>query len=302
MNPNILGRQIQKYRKGLDMTQKELGKAIGVSTQAVSQWECGGTPDVSLLPAIADTLKVTVDALFGREGGEMQDMSGALARWLLALPENDRYSRLTKLIWEASLCSLEVIPSIGYPEECECTGDLFPGNPLKQTEITTEGGYMLGVGAEDMSFISIFPEPEEGYERYLLENDEYRTYLEALAMPGCLEVLRFFYRNKPGYMIPAVAAKQVGMSLEETEKVFETLVDVQLLQRTNLMLEEGEVNVYRADGDRCSGFVPLLQFLRWMCKKDIVHLLNWVPRSRFCLDRGNKKNNRKEDSNEKKLS
>ena len=81
MNPNILGRQIQKYRKGLDMTQKELGKAIGVSTQAVSQWECGGTPDVLLLPAIADTLKVTVDNLFGREGGEMQDMSGALARW-----------------------------------------------------------------------------------------------------------------------------------------------------------------------------------------------------------------------------
>lgn len=300
MNHSILGQQIQKLRKSLGMTQKELGKAIGVSTQAVSQWECGGTPDVALLPVIADTLGVTVDTLFGREGGEVQDISDALTRWLLSLPEEVRFSRLTKLLWDVSIRSLQVIPSIEYPGECEFTGGLFSNVPLKQTSIITESGCMLGVGAEDMSFMAIFPEPEEGYERYLLENDEYRAFLKALAMPGSLEVMRFFYRNKPGYMIPAVVAKHVGISLEETEKIFETLVEVQLLQRTNLMLEEGEVHAYMADGNRCSGFVPFLQFLRWMCQKECMHLVNWVPRERFCLDRGNKKKNYKEASNEKK--
>lgn len=300
MNHSILGEQIQKFRKNRGMTQKELGKAIGVSTQAVSQWECGGAPDVTLLPVIADTLGVTVDALFGREGGEIQDMCDTFTRWLLALPEEVRLSRLTKLIWESSIRSLKVIPSIEYPRECEFTGELFSESSLKQTAIITEGGYMLGVGAEDMSFMCILPEPEEGYERYLLGDDEYRTFLEALAMPGSLEVLRFFYRNKPIYMIPAVVAKHVGRSLEETEKIFETLAEVQLLQRTNLMLEEGEVHAYMANGNRCSGFVPLLQFLRWMCQKDCMHLVNWVPRDRFCLDRGSKKNHQKEVSNEKK--
>lgn len=300
MNHSILGQQIQKLRKSLGMTQKELGKAIGVSTQAVSQWECGGTLDVALLPVIADTLGVTVDTLFGREGGEVQDISDALTRWLLSLPEEVRFSRLTKLLWDVSIRSLQVIPSIEYPGECEFTGGLFSNVHLKQTSIITESGCMLGVGAEDMSFMAIFPEPEEGYERYLLENDEYRAFLKALAMPGSLEVLRFFYRNKPGYMIPAVVAKHVGISLEETEKIFETLVEVQLLQRTNLMLEEGEVHAYMADGNRCSGFVPFLQFLRWMCQKECMHLVNWVPRERFCLDRGNKKKNYKEASNKKK--
>lgn len=300
MNQSILGQQIQKLRKSLGMTQKELGKAIGVSTQAVSQWECGGTPDVALLPVIADTLGVTVDTLFGREGGEAQDISDSLTRWLLSLPEEVRFSRLTKLLWEASIRSLQAIPSIEYPSECEFTGGLFSKVPLKQTSIITESGCLLGVGAEDMSFMAIFPEPEEGYERYLLENDEYRAFLKALAMPGSLEVLRFFYRNKPGYMIPAVMAKHVGISLEETEKIFETLVEVQLLQRTNLMLEEGEVHAYMADGNRCSGFVPFLQFLRWMCQKECMHLVNWVPRERFCFDRGNQKNNHKKASNEKK--
>ena len=54
MNNNLIGEQITQYRKALNMTQEELGKAVGVSTQAVSRWENGGAPDVALLPAVAD--------------------------------------------------------------------------------------------------------------------------------------------------------------------------------------------------------------------------------------------------------
>ena len=52
MNENLLGSQIAKFRKAAELTQEELGRSVGVSTQAVSRWECGGTPDVTLLPAI----------------------------------------------------------------------------------------------------------------------------------------------------------------------------------------------------------------------------------------------------------
>lgn len=53
MNYTIIGEQIQKYRKAAQLTQKELGEALGISSSAVSRWETGGTPDISLLPAIA---------------------------------------------------------------------------------------------------------------------------------------------------------------------------------------------------------------------------------------------------------
>ena len=53
---NILGEQIARYRKALGMTQEDLGRAVGISAQAVSRWECGGAPDVTLLPAVADAL------------------------------------------------------------------------------------------------------------------------------------------------------------------------------------------------------------------------------------------------------
>ena len=48
MNNAFIGGQITKYRKELGMTQEELGKAVGVSTQAVSRWENGGAPDLGV--------------------------------------------------------------------------------------------------------------------------------------------------------------------------------------------------------------------------------------------------------------
>ena len=58
MENNMLGEEIARYRKEAGLTQEELGRAVGISAQAVSRWECGGTPDVTLLPAIARRLEI----------------------------------------------------------------------------------------------------------------------------------------------------------------------------------------------------------------------------------------------------
>ena len=98
MNINILGEQIARYRKALGMTQEDLGRAVGISAQAVSRWECGGAPDVTLLPAVADALGVATDALFGREGGERVDIRDAARRWIVTLPQDQRIDQLCREI------------------------------------------------------------------------------------------------------------------------------------------------------------------------------------------------------------
>lgn len=61
-----LGDNIRKYRRALDLTQEELAERLGVSFQTVSRWENGGTyPDIELLPVLARTFSVTLDALMG---------------------------------------------------------------------------------------------------------------------------------------------------------------------------------------------------------------------------------------------
>ena len=41
----MIGAQIRKYRNKKGISQEELGRAVGVTTQAVSKWERGGVPD-----------------------------------------------------------------------------------------------------------------------------------------------------------------------------------------------------------------------------------------------------------------
>lgn len=61
-----IGIIIKKLRKEKDITQEQLAEYLGISSRAVSQWECGKTmPDISQLPVIANIFNVTTDYLLG---------------------------------------------------------------------------------------------------------------------------------------------------------------------------------------------------------------------------------------------
>ncbi len=61
-----LGETIRTLRARDGRTQEDLATAIGVSCQAVSRWEKGGSyPDMELIPAIAAYFGVSIDWLFG---------------------------------------------------------------------------------------------------------------------------------------------------------------------------------------------------------------------------------------------
>ena len=62
---NVIGENIKKLRKAKGMTQEDLAEAVNVSYQAVSKWENGGSPDLEMLPLLANTFNVTIDELMG---------------------------------------------------------------------------------------------------------------------------------------------------------------------------------------------------------------------------------------------
>lgn len=58
---------ITRQRKEKGFTQKQLGDKLSVSNKTVSKWETGeGFPDITILPALAEALNITVDDLFGK--------------------------------------------------------------------------------------------------------------------------------------------------------------------------------------------------------------------------------------------
>jgi Predicted transcriptional regulators len=62
------GRRIGRLRKNNNLTQMELADLMGVSYQAVSNWERGvSMPDISKLPELAKIFNVKIDDLFNQE-------------------------------------------------------------------------------------------------------------------------------------------------------------------------------------------------------------------------------------------
>lgn len=65
-----LGSRIRRYRLEQGLTQTQLGKLVGVSQRVVAYYEVKGvSPPPELLTRIADALKVSIEALFGRKKG-----------------------------------------------------------------------------------------------------------------------------------------------------------------------------------------------------------------------------------------
>ena len=172
--PSILSERIAALRKERGLTQEQLGKMVGVSSQAVGKWEKGGTPDVELLPILSRQLGVTIDNLFGLDGGEQIDVEDTVRRWIVTVPQRQRLNELCRLVWSAmgplvlpKGGDYKTAPEFNRESRCEwideVDGKSYP--ILRRTSIFKEDGLVFGVNADDMSFVSIWPERRQAMNR-----------------------------------------------------------------------------------------------------------------------------------------
>ena len=59
-----IGSTIKRLRREKDITQEQLAEYLGITSRAISQWECDRTaPDISQLPALCHIFDVSSDVL-----------------------------------------------------------------------------------------------------------------------------------------------------------------------------------------------------------------------------------------------
>lgn len=76
-----LGDKIRELRRRDGRTQENLAEALGVTSQAVSRWESGGSyPDVEIIPSIANYFGITIDELFGYQSDREEKIKAILAK------------------------------------------------------------------------------------------------------------------------------------------------------------------------------------------------------------------------------
>lgn len=279
----LINERIAALRRQRGLTQEQLGVLVGVSAQAVSKWEKGGAPDVELLPRLADTLGVTIDALFGRSDQPAEDIQTALQRWLNAQPSDKRlwtlFHLLSKTVWSSMSEDMSpifsgMLGSAFYQKDCFLT---VPGKGTQwlRSKAVTDEGMSLGVFADQLPLYLLMPEPEAGYASELLPLEQYRPLFTALSKPGALEILCYFARKKDyAYATASGIARNLGLSCQQADDILRDLAQINLLHHLNLETQEGEISAYRLNGQ--NALIPFLVFARWLLEKDEA----WI----YCLD------------------
>ncbi len=277
-----INERIAALRRERGLTQEQLGAFVGVSAQAVSKWEKGGAPDVELLPRLADTLGVSIDALFDRDGQQLEDIQTALQKWLNAQPSEERlwtlFHLLSKTVWPSMSEDMSpffsgMLESASFQKDCFLT---VPGSGTQwlRFKALTDEGMSLGVLADQLPLYLLMPEPEGGYASELLPLDQYRPLFAVLSKPGALEVLCYLAGKKDSYSTTAGIARNLSRDCQQTEAVLRELSQIHLLHHLDLEVEEGTVNAYRINDQ--NALIPFLVFSRWLLEKDEA----WI----FCLD------------------
>ena len=228
------------------------------------------------------------------------DIHGAVARWLAGMPMKDRFDQLCRLNWTAlknMIAGKGKFPEISYLENCEMRNEEPDRIDLATAQLWLEGGFMLDVHAEDMSFSTVWPRPEKGYGAYFASMDEYRTLFAALSRPGCLELLEYMNSQTSRLYVPEALAAALQMPQQEVETILQALLALHVMHKKELQLADGLTSAYTLF--QGATLVPFLYMARCMMQYG-QNLVNIGDGDAAPLLDGGGQNDKKEKKDEKK--
>lgn len=151
-----LGNNIRQLRRRDKKTQEALAEALGVTSQAVSRWESGGSyPDMNLIPSIANYFGVSIDELFGYTNQREQRI-------------DDLVTQIYDMKWKNNGVDHNITECIAVARDALIE---FPGNDKLMLSLAsvlyTAGGVRYG----ECHLVN-----EEGYTIY--DTEKHKTYVE----------------------------------------------------------------------------------------------------------------------------
>lgn len=233
-----IGENIASLRKKKEITQEELGKALGVSMQAVSRWENGGTPDIMLLPALADYFSVSIDELFGREGGSIP-AEAAILRRLSGIPADQRIEEGFRLCWEiqrgiAGDTEYRGLDDLSRYMQCERAHsrvDLDSG--------MTELGF-----SRHQNWYFISPEPKDGRYFWLYDREKHTKLFKLLAEPDAYDALFIVCQRDMNPFTARLLEKALKITIERASEILDAFTELKLLEKSTLELDDEKIFIY----------------------------------------------------------
>lgn len=236
----LIGQNIYEMRKSKDITQEVLASAMGVSAQAVSKWESGGTPDIELLPKIADYFGVSLDSLFGRNANEINNLETEITRSLAeTLDEKSKFRMAFEYCWAIEKGMVGVTDNVSTTKEIA-----DQHSQMIHSQVVVDEGFTSMSFNEKLQYFYIMPEPEAGWKEKLGYSEQYLDLFEFLSDRNVLRLLFFLNTrdNKP--FTPHLVEKTLGVEEAEASLIIEALLNRKFLETGVIELDDELKTIY----------------------------------------------------------
>ena len=272
----VIGQHIKKYRLLKGITQEQLGLLVSVTTQAVSKWECGGTPDAELLPRIAEVLEISIDALFGRED---KNFALYMARKVGCMPKEESFQYVFRLLWAMGVGLLDGIEN--FEELMENFVDCASAELDKAdvfAKLMQDNGTATMRMSPDLRYGFLMVEPQASIKDSLADRETLRKVFEIFADDKLLSIIFYMYSRLNTPLTASLIAKNTGLAQEETEKCMAKLCRNNLATCSVIATADGEMRSYLFNQE--SSVIPMLCFADEIAKKDFTDLVAWFNRAK----------------------
>ena len=250
-----MGEILSALRKQKGVTQEEMGKALGVSMQAVSRWENGGAPDILLLPALADYFGVSIDELFGREGGTIPAEAAILKR-LSRLPQESRIEEAFRLCWEIQR-GLSGETDFHSSRDQEMLREYMEQSAKRHSRVNCDGGLTeFGLGRQQ-NWCFLSPEPEDGRYAALYDRERHTKLFALLAQPDAYDALFLVLGRDQNPFTAKLLEKALRIPQGRATEILDAFVALQLISRSTLELDDTPIQIYNVSYN-AAPFIPFL--------------------------------------------
>jgi transcriptional regulator with XRE-family HTH domain len=263
-----IGKNIAELRRAKNVKQEKLANSVGVSPQAVSKWEMGGSPDTELLPGIADFFGVSIDRLFGRKIAEYSDLGGEIYSHIASLDPDDSFAAAMEYCWviekalmgcrmrEQNLALSMADVGLTLPKLAEINSGEYPNFPNSDkhtiySQIIASNGFTQMAIPEKLQYFFLITEPEDGLTAGLCSIDEYQKLFAMLGQTDILKALFIVHakhKNSETVLNSSYSVKHLEKIFELTPErvapVIETMSEYGFLSENKIELDDEIQSVY----------------------------------------------------------
>jgi len=276
MSSECIGTVIQKLRKEKKITQETLAAAIGVSAQAVSKWEVGGTPDIALLPDIADFFDISIDKLFSRDARYYDNIETVLAEYINSLDESEIHEKWFQLFWtiQRATCGIDITKNMSMELE-NINADMESTENIEIEKerlcgahsVISENGNISSLSlSKNQQYAFLMPKSENS-GTVILPIEEYRQLFAALSDSDYLNALFFFYRRDDGKKFTdKLLTDKLNLSEEKAREILALFSKYEMIVSEELEIDDSQQITMYFFNKRYS-FIPFLIFAKELIQR-----------------------------------